>query len=65
MASTSHSERKELQPTRGLPRELPPLPLKTIVVTGGSGFIGGQFVIHLANYYSKQEDPYRYVTQYR
>lgn len=40
--------------------ELPPLPKKTILVTGGSGFIGGQLVIHLANYYSTQPDPYRY-----
>lgn len=40
--------------------QLPPLPTKTILVTGGSGFIGGQLVIHLANYYSTQADPYRY-----
>lgn len=44
-----------------LVQQLPPLPTKTIVITGGSGFIGAELAIRLANVYSKTEDPYRYV----
>lgn len=53
-----------LVPQQVVPRQalqaLPPLPKKTIIVTGGSGFIGGAFVIDLANQFSQNPDPYRY-----
>jgi hypothetical protein len=59
MASTSDSDEKTVISTKGT-SGLPPIPQKTIIITGGSGFIGGELVIHLANQYAQSSDPYRY-----